>query len=172
MRSTCKRIYFAAALLSALLLCCTALPMFAQTTTLGTVNGTVTDSTNAVLPDATVTLKDTATGQTRTTTTNSAGRYVFINVNPGKYDITITKQGFAKAVISGDTVEVGQVSTNNAVLKVGSESQTIEVATTGVELQTDNATIGSDGQRYRIAIAAQHCSRHQHVLDAAGGHQS
>jgi Carboxypeptidase regulatory-like domain len=143
MRSTCKRIYFAAALLSALLLCCTALPMFAQTTTLGTVNGTVTDSTNAVLPDAAVTLKDTATGQTRTTTTNSAGRYVFINVNPGKYDITITKQGFAKAVISGDTVEVGLVSTNNAVLKVGSESQTIEVATTGVELQTDNATIGT-----------------------------
>ena len=40
-------------------------------------------------------------------------------------------------------VEVGQVSTNNAVLKVGSESQTIEVATTGVELQTDNATIGT-----------------------------
>ena len=143
MRPTCKRFYFAAALLSALLLCCTALPVLAQTTTLGTVNGVVTDSTNAVLPDATVALKDTATGQVRTTTTNSAGRYIFVNVNPGKYDITITKTGFAKAVISGDVVEVGQVSTNNAVLKVGSESQTIEVATTGVELQTDNATIGT-----------------------------
>jgi len=130
-------------MLSALLLCCTALPVFAQTTTLGTVNGTVTDSTNAVVPDATVTLKDTATGQTRNSTTNTAGRYVFINVNPGKYDITITKQGFAKTTITGDVVEVGQVSTNNAVLKVGSESQTIEVATTGVELQTDNATVGS-----------------------------
>ncbi len=143
MRPTCKRFYFAAALLSALLLCCSALPVFAQTTTLGTVNGTVTDSTNAVVPDAAVTLKDTATGQTRTTTTNSAGRYVFINVNPGVYDVTITKQGFAKTTITGDRVEVGQVSTNNAVLKVGSESQTIEVATTGVELQTDNATVGS-----------------------------
>ncbi len=143
MRRTCKRFYFAAALLSALLLCCTALPVFAQTTTLGTVNGTVTDSTNAVVPDASVVLKDTATGQTRNTTTNGAGRYVFINVNPGKYDITITKQGFAKSVLTGQVVEVGQVSTNNAVLKVGSESQTVEVATTGVELQTDNATVGS-----------------------------
>ena len=143
MRSTCKWFSLAAAMLSALLLCCTALPVFAQTTTLGTVNGTVTDSTNAVLPDAAVTLKDTSTGQVRNTTTNSAGRYVFINVNPGKYDITITKQGFAKATATGQVVEVGQVSTNNVVLKVGSESQTIEVATTGVELQTDNATVGS-----------------------------
>jgi hypothetical protein len=143
MRSTCKRFYFAAALLTALLLCCTALPVFAQTTTLGTVNGTVTDSTNAVVPDVSVTLKDTATGQTRTTTTNSAGRYVFINVSPGKYDLTFSKQGFAKSAVTGDVVEVGQVSTNNVILKVGSESQTIEVATTGVELQTDNATVGS-----------------------------
>ncbi len=143
MHSTCKRFYFAAALLSALLLCCTALPVFAQTTTLGTVNGTVTDSTNAVIPDVTVNLKDNSTGQVRTTTTNSAGRYVFVSVNPGKYDITFTKQGFAKSAITGDVVEVGQVSSNNVVLRVGSESQTIEVATTGVELQTDNATVGS-----------------------------
>lgn len=143
MRSTCKRFYFAAALLSALLLCCTGLQVFAQTTTLGTVNGTVTDSTNAVVPDVSVDLKDTSTGQVRTTTTNSAGRYVFVNVNPGKYDVTFTKQGFAKSTVTGTVVQVGLVSTNNAILKVGSESQTIEVATTGVELQTDNATIGS-----------------------------
>ena len=143
MRSTCKRFYLAAALLLALLLCCTALPVFGQTTTLGTVNGTVTDSTNAVLPDAQVVLKDTSTGQTRNTTTNSAGRYVFINVNPGKYDITITKQGFAKTTMAGSVVQVGLVTTANTVLKVGSESQTIEVATTGVELQTDNATVGT-----------------------------
>jgi hypothetical protein len=129
-------------MLSALLLL-SILPAGAQTTTLGTITGTVTDSTGAVVPDANVTIKDTATGNTRTATTNSAGRYVFINVNPGKYDVTITKSGFAKVSIPGDVVEIGQVSTNNVVMKVGSESQTIEVATTGVELQTDNATVGT-----------------------------
>jgi hypothetical protein len=133
----------AVALLSATLLSIATLPVASQTTTLGTITGTVTDSTGAVVPDATVTIKDTATGDVRTTQTNSAGRYVFINVNPGKYDVTITKQGFAKVSIPGDVAEVGQVSTNNVTLKVGSESQTIEVATTGVELQSDNATVGS-----------------------------
>jgi len=143
MRPRSKWFYLAAAMFSLMLLYCTTMPLHAQTTTLGTVNGVVTDPSNAVVPDATVTIKDTATGQTRTTTTNSAGRYVFVSVNPGKYDITISKQGFAKTTLAGDIVEVGQVSTNNVVLKVGSESQTVEVATTGVELQTDNATIGT-----------------------------
>jgi hypothetical protein len=143
MRSGGKWIYLAGALLSALLLSTFTLPLMAQTTTLGTVSGTVTDPTNAVVPDAAVNLKDNATGDVRTTNSNAAGRYVFINVNPGKYDLSITKQGFAKTTIPGLTVQVGQVSTNNVTLKVGSESQTVEVATTGVELQTDNATVGS-----------------------------
>ena len=143
MGSRRKRFYLAGALLSALLLSFTTLPLIAQTTTLGTVSGTVTDPSNAVVPDATVTLKDTSTGQTKTTTTNAAGRYVFVNVDPGKYDLGISKQGFAKLSIPGVIVQVGQVSSNNVSLKVGSESQTVEVATTGVELQTDNATVGS-----------------------------
>jgi len=143
MRSQRKWFYLAGALLAALLLCCATLPMVAQTTTLGTVSGTVTDPTNAVVPDATVTLTDTSTGQARTTTTNTAGRYIFINLNPGTYNLSITKQGFAKLSVPSVVVQVGQVSTNNVSLKVGSESQTIEVATTGVELQTDNATVGS-----------------------------
>jgi len=117
--------------------------MFAQTSQLGIINGTVTDPSNAVVPDATVTIKDTATGDTRTATTNAAGRYVFVSVNPGKFDVTISKQGFAKTTIPGVKVEVGQTATNNVTLKVGSESQTVEVATTGVELVTDNATIGT-----------------------------
>ena len=143
MRTRCKWTYLAGAVLSALLLGTFTLPLLAQTTTLGTVSGTVSDPTNAVVPDAAVTLKDTSTGNVRTTNSNAAGRYVFINVNPGKYDLSITKQGFAKTSIPGLTVQVGQVSTNNVTLKVGSESQTVEVATTGVELQTDNATVGS-----------------------------
>ena len=131
------------ALLSLLMLCCVALPAAAQTATMGNISGTVSDPSAAVVPDAAVTLVDTATKQTRSTTTNNAGRYAFINVTPGKYEITITKQGFAKTYVPGVNVEVGQSLSYNVSLKIGSESQTVEVATTGIELQTDNATIGS-----------------------------
>ncbi len=110
---------------------------------MGTITGLVTDQSNAVVPDATVAIKDNATHAVRTTTTNSAGRYLFINVPPGTYDITITKPGFAKVSIPNDIVAVGEVSTNNVALKVGAESQTVEVQSSGVELQTLNATVGN-----------------------------
>jgi hypothetical protein len=110
---------------------------------MGTITGLVTDQSNAVVPDATVTIKDAATNAVRSTATNSAGRYVFVDVRPGSYDITISKPGFAKISISNDIVAVGEVSTNNAVLKVGADSQTVEVQSGGVELQALNATVGN-----------------------------
>ena len=126
-----------------LLLCCAAFPAWAQTTSMGTITGLVTDQSNAVVPDAAITIKDTSTSAIRTTTSNTAGRYLFINVPPGTYDITITKAGFAKVSIPNDVVAVGEVSTNNVALKVGAESQTVEVESSGVELQTLNATVGN-----------------------------
>jgi len=100
----------------------------------GTITGLVTDQSNAVVPDATVTVKDTATKEVRTINTNSAGRYVFVNLPPGTYDITVTKTGFEKVSISNDIVAVGMVSTENVTLKIGAETQTVEVAASGVEL--------------------------------------
>ena len=131
------------ALLTVLLLVCASLPMWGQTGSLGTVTGVVTDPSNAVVPDATVTLKDKATSTVQTLTTNSSGRYTFLNVRPGDYEVTVTKPGFAKVTIPSDIVEVGTTSTNNITLKVGSESQTIEVQSSNVELQTLNATVGN-----------------------------
>ena len=112
---------------------------------MGTITGLVTDQSNAVVPDATVTVKDTTTSEVRTTTTNTAGRYVFVNLPPGTYDITVTKTGFEKISIPNDIVAIGEVSTNNVILKVGAETQTIEVQSSGVELQTLNATVGNHG---------------------------
>ena len=131
------------ALLTVILLVCAALPMWGQTGSLGTVTGVVTDPSNAVVPDADVTIKDKATSSVQTLTTNSSGRYTFLNVKPGDYEITVTKAGFSKVTIPSDIVEVGTTSTNNITLKVGSESQTVEVQANGVELQTLNATVGS-----------------------------
>ncbi len=131
------------ALFTVLMLVCAALPLWGQTGSLGTVTGVVTDPSNAVVPDATVTIKDKANSTVTTQTTNSAGRYTFLNVRPGDYEVSVTKAGFSKVTIPSDIVEVGTTSTNNITLKVGSENQTIEVQSSGVELQTLNATVGN-----------------------------
>jgi hypothetical protein len=142
-RQDCLFHFLSLTALLAVLLFSSLLPGWAQTTSMGTMTGVVTDPTGAVVPDASVTIKDRSTGDVQTTTTNNAGRYVFVNLRPGKYEVNITKTGFSKTTIPEDVIEVGMVSTNNVTLKVGAESQTVEVAASGVELQTLNATIGS-----------------------------
>jgi hypothetical protein len=127
----------------AVLLLVVAVPAGAQVTSGGTVTGTVTDKTGAVLPGATVTLTDSATQEKRTATTNSAGLYTFVSVPSGTYDIVISKAGFKNYSVRAQQVKVGLPTTANAALEVGAASQTIEVAATGVELQTTNATIGN-----------------------------
>jgi hypothetical protein len=134
-------------LLVLLLLVCTALlsltPAWAQSTASGTVSGQVTDPSDAVIPGATVTLVDTATKTTRDTTTNDAGRYVFVNVAPGTYEIRVTKVGFAQTVISRQNVQIGSVTNASVTMKVGATSETVEVTTAPTELQTMNAAIGT-----------------------------
>src|SRR5664279_2672315 len=90
--------------LALLVLCCAALPGWAQTTSMGTITGLVTDQSNAVVPDATVTVTDVATKEARTIATNEAGRYVFVNLPPGTYNITVGKAGFQKTSIPNDVV--------------------------------------------------------------------
>ena len=132
------------AVFTALLLCCAALPVWSQTGSLGTMTGLVTDQSGAVVPDVTVNITDNATKAVRTATTNGAGRYTFVSVTPGTYNVTFTKAGFSKVSIPNDVIAVGETSTNNVTLKVGSASQTVEVEASGVELQTLNATVGNE----------------------------
>src|SRR5690242_11175130 len=115
-----------------------------QSSDSGTVSGTVTDSSGAAVPGATVYLVDSATGSARPTTTNDGGAYVLPYVKPGTYNVKISKQGFKTTVVSGQVVEVGRPLTVNAVLDIGSVSQTVEVTVTiGAELQTMDATVGT-----------------------------
>lgn len=119
-------------------------PAFAQTSSgTGTVSGQVTDQTGAVVPGATVTLTDTSTHSSRTTTANEVGRYVFVSVAPGLYDLAVNAKGFAQTKIAAQKVDVGQVANANFALRVGAATETVEVQATGAQLQTMNATIGS-----------------------------
>lgn len=128
-----------------LALLCVSLPAaMAQSSSTGTVSGTVTDSSGATVPGATVTLADTSTGASRPTTTSDKGAYAFPYVNPGTYNVTVTKQGFKTTVVTGQVVDVGLQLTVNAVLEVGTVAETVEVSVSvGSELQTLNATVGA-----------------------------
>ena len=118
--------------------------LWAQAVDTGTIAGVVSDQSGAVVPGATVTITDLTTGSSRTVTTNDAGRYILVNVSPGKYDISFTKQGFAAAKVGAQPVEVGKVATVNISLQVGATNQVVQVEATNVQLQTMNATVGND----------------------------
>jgi hypothetical protein len=137
-----KRVVVALSFLLALLWICS--PLALGQSSAGTVTGTVTDSSGAAVPGATVYLTDTANGGIRPTTTSDKGLYIFAYVNPGTYSVKISKQGFKTVAVSNQTVEVGLQLTVNAVLEVGSVAQTVEVTyTAGAELQTMDATVGA-----------------------------
>src|SRR6266481_6351641 len=95
------------ALFPLIVVCMMSAPVtWAQSAATGTIFGLVTDPTGAVVVNATVTIVDTTTGEARTTQTNDSGRYIITNLVNGRYDISITKMGFAAAKLSGQAVEV------------------------------------------------------------------
>jgi len=115
----------------------------AQSTSAGSVTGQVTDQQGAVVPGADVTLIDLATGATQKTATNDTGRYTFVSVPPGNYNLTVGKPGFRVAKVVGQNATVGLLRAVDVVREVGSVSETVQVsAAIGAELQTTNATVG------------------------------
>ena len=121
-----------------------AAPVWAQSSSVGTVSGLVTDEQGAVIPGAEVKLVDVGTNAPLLTTSNDTGRYTFSSVKPGIYNVTFTKQGFESYQVNSQNVQISQVLTLNARMKVGTTSTTVEVtASTGAELQTMNATVGN-----------------------------
>ena len=129
-------------LCSAVLWLSSAAPVWAQSTSTGTVVGTVTDPSGAVVAGATVTLTDPATKSSRSVTTNEAGRYILVDVTPSNYDVGISKQGFSTTKTQ-TVVSVGSAVTLNLTLQVGTSNVVVEVTAVGNELQTMNATVGN-----------------------------
>lgn len=77
------------------------------------VNGTVRDSTGAVIPGANITLLETSTATARTTESNSDGNYAFVDVAPGNYTLEVVKQGFSTAKQNAFVLYVNQTATFN-----------------------------------------------------------
>lgn len=113
------------------------------------ITGTVTDTTGALIPGASVSLQNTATGASYSAVTNDQGSYTIPNVPPGPdYRLTVSHAGFNSAVITGMYMNVNSTRTQNAQLTVGSTTQTVEVSanTETVTLNTTDATFGNNFQ--------------------------
>ena len=108
----------------------------------GSITGTVTDTTGAVVPDAQVTLLNTDQGITVQTTTGQTGSYTFSPVRIGHYTISVTAKGFARTTQTNLTVNVAQTLAVPVTLKPGAASETVEVNSAPPLLQTQEASTG------------------------------
>jgi Carboxypeptidase regulatory-like domain len=108
----------------------------------GSITGTVTDPTGAVVPNADVTLLNIDQGITLRTRSDAAGGYTFAPVRIGHYSITVTSQGFAKTSHTNLTVQVAQTLQVNVTLKPGATTETVEVTEAPPLLQTEEASTG------------------------------
>jgi hypothetical protein len=108
----------------------------------GSIIGTVTDTTGAVVPNAQATLLNTDQGLTLEVTTNDSGEFTFSPVRIGNYTLTINAKGFARTTQQNLTVNVGQHLLVNVQLKPGSSTETVEVSAAPPQLQTEEASVG------------------------------
>ena len=108
----------------------------------GSISGTITDPTGALVPGAKVTALDHATGIAQSTVATGAGLYSFVSLNPGSYEITASSTGFESVARDNVTVSVDQVSVVNVALQVGKVSDTVTVSQTVDIVDTSNSTVG------------------------------
>jgi hypothetical protein len=136
---------------SVLLILVAARQSAAQTvsSTTGAINGTVTDSTRAVLPGVTVTLSGAAVMGTPTTVTDANGAYRFPALAPGDYQLTFELSGFGTATREDIHVALGFTATVNTEMTPGSVQETITVsgASPVVDLQSTNVTTHFDADK-------------------------
>src|SRR6266481_3037456 len=126
--------------LSLLFVICLA--VVAQTGT-SNITGTVRDTNGSVVPGATVTAKNEATGVASTQTTTESGLYSFASLPVGNYTITIEKQGFKTLQKTGNALQVGEQLSVDGALEIGQVSETVTVSGGAEQLQNSNATIGN-----------------------------
>lgn len=124
---------------------------FAQTAVTGGINGTVVDSTGAIVPGATVAVKDTATGATQTLTTNTDGRFTVPFLKPDKFEISATSAGLQSTTTSVQVL-TGQTQLVNVTLTPTANQQTVTVSANNAQLidtQSANLTTTFTTQQFQ-----------------------
>ena len=115
------------------------------------LQGTVTDTTGAVVPNATVTVRNPATNVTRDATTNDQGLYRIINIPPGDYEVSVEAPNFKKAVLTKVTVTVGQAANIDVVLEPGQITESVTISeTTSDIVETSKTAVSTTIDQQRI----------------------
>ena len=108
----------------------------------GTISGTVTDANGALVPGASISVREENTGTVNRTTSDNAGQYVVPFLLPGSYEIDVTANGFAQFKRNGITLEAQAHLTIDIPLKVGAANQTITVTGEVPQLDLANGSVG------------------------------
>ncbi|HYY99625.1 MAG TPA: carboxypeptidase-like regulatory domain-containing protein, partial [Pyrinomonadaceae bacterium] len=115
------------------------------------LSGVVKDPTGAVIPGATVTVRNPATNEVRTATTNDDGFYQLVQLTPGTYEVSVEAANFKKAVVPAVTVTVGQRADLDIALEVGQITDVVTVSGAQTELiETSKTNVSSTIDETRI----------------------
>ncbi|MDZ4799618.1 MAG: TonB-dependent receptor [Bryobacteraceae bacterium] len=109
----------------------------------GTITGTVADASGAVIPEAKVVIRNTATNAMTRTETTAAGQYTVPNLPNGPYEVVIEARGFKRFLQSGLDLRVSDVLRLDTMLDIGSQEQTIEVSAEVSRVQSDSPQVGT-----------------------------
>src|SRR5437868_6620297 len=115
-----------------------ASPVFSQSDR-GTLTGTVYDPANALVPNAAVSAKNSATGSEYQTRTTPTGNYTLPQLPVGVYNLTVESAGFSKFIQQGIRVQVAQNVRVDIALQVGSTAESVVVTAEATLLKTENA---------------------------------
>ena len=118
--------------------------------TFGSIVGVVHDKTDAVVPGATVQIRDLADNSTRSTTSDQNGSFEFVNLKPSRYEVSVHAEGFADFRVSAAELTARQALRVDVGLTIKSQSETIEVADTVATIDTENAVIGDSKDTAQI----------------------
>ncbi len=135
----------------AMLACLAFPPRLAAQSTTGTIQGTVSDEQEAVVPGATVTIRNVATNAVRTAVSEKNGFYRFLNVPVGEYELTIERGGFSKYVRSGITVSLNQDAVVDVHLQRAGLTESIEVRADAPLINRTTPEVGVRFDTTRIA---------------------
>ena len=118
-------------------------PLRAQTF-YGSIVGTVTDNTGAVVPGAAVTITNLGTSETKSEQTGAAGDYSFVNLVPSTYKVDVQVSSFKRFVRNPVEVQVNTATRVDAKLQVGAATETVTVSTDAPLLQTESGSLGDE----------------------------
>jgi hypothetical protein len=144
-----RNVFGRTGVLVVLLIACISMESYGQSFT-GAISGTVKDSSDSVIPGATITVTNVSTGQARSGVSGAQGEFIFPGLQPGQYRLDAELEGFAKAYVSGITLPVNQRVDVPVVLEVGQLQDTVNVVGSASQINLTDATVSQVIEQKRV----------------------